>query len=162
MIFRKIKRKPPRPPIYLEKDYIIWLLKYNDVPDIKLLNEFFGQEKLDRAVDIMANDIMKNLKKHADGERLANFLSKVQDLYAKSQSLLAKHGGFWSAPEKVQVAYLQLTAKMVTLPYFIRYKYGVEIALADFNLPEFEKRSLPKRMLPRTIFGMGRGVDDQI
>jgi hypothetical protein len=86
----------------------------------------------------MANNIVENLKEHEGREELLNFYVKVHEGYREIRGLMRTKAGFWKSPPEVQVTFFQLLSKMVTLPYFIKYKYGVCLPLWDFKLPEYE------------------------
>jgi hypothetical protein len=137
MIFSGSK-KNEKPLISDEKKFIVWLLKNLDAPDMKMVRKLFPKREIDSAVDKMANNIIENLNEHSNKEELMDFLVKVHEHYREFRSLIEKRGGFWRSPLEVQITFFQLLSKMVTLPYFIKYRYGVNLPLWDFKLPEYE------------------------
>jgi len=137
-IFKKIWTKPKRPPIDDEEEFIIWILKYYDAPDLELLRKAF-RFKLDYFIKMLAEDILKNINEHQNGFALMDFLAEVHEQYVTFVSLIDARGGFYQAPTEIQSAYLQLTAKMVTLPYFLKYKYNLDIPLAEFKLKDLNE-----------------------
>ena len=132
------KKRLEKPPISDEKEFIVWLLKNLDAPDIKMARKLFPKKQLDGAMNRMANNIIENLQEHEGGENLLNFLAKVDESYKEFRELIQKRGGFWRSPQEIQIAFFQILSRMVTLPYFIKYKYGVDLPLWDFKLPEYE------------------------
>lgn len=132
-------KKPGKPSIEEEKEFIIWMVKYYEAPDMKLFKEFFKNKKLDSVIESLANDIIEVLNKYSNGMALLDFLSEVNEGYGKVRSMTKKYGGFWMSLIEIQVAFLDLLGKMVTLPYFVKYKHGVNIPLGDFQLPEYNE-----------------------
>ena len=132
------KKKIGKPPISDEKEFVVWVLKNLDAPDMKMVRKLFPRRNLDGAINSMANSIMENLRDHEGGENLMDFLVTVHEGYKEFRGLIEKRGGFWKSPEEVQIAFFQILSKMVTLPYFIKYKYRVSLPLWDFKLPEYE------------------------
>jgi len=130
--------RPKRPSIEDEEEFIIWILKYYDAPDLRLLRKAF-RFKLNYFIKMLAEDIIKNLNEHKDGYDLLDFLAEVQEHYVKIISFIDKRGCFYESPHELQSAYLQLTAKMVILPYLIKYKYNIDIPLAEFKLKELDE-----------------------
>lgn len=105
---------------------------------MKMIRKLFQKKKLDGVMDSMANQIVKDLTEHEGKENLLNFLEGVQEGYVKFRDLMEKHGGFRKSPQEIQLAFFQILSKMVTLPYFIKFKYGIPLPLWDFHLPEYE------------------------
>ncbi len=131
-------RKTEKPPISNQKEFIVWLLKNLDAPDMKMIRKLFPQKELDGAINSMADSIVENLIEHEGGENLLNFLVKIDESYREFRKLIERRGGFLRSPQEIQIAFFQILSKMVTLPYFIKYKYGVNLPLWDFKLPEYE------------------------
>jgi len=138
MLFKKKSSKPHRPSINDERDFIIWILKYYEAPDMKLLRDFFGKGKRERAIEAFANHVMQKLQEHSDGDSLWNFFMSVYDSYVEFRSLINKRNGFWASPQEIQVAFIQVLAQLITLPYFLKYRYGINIPLAEFKLPDLD------------------------
>lgn len=129
--FKKIYTKPTRPSIDNEKEFIIWILKHYDAPDLKLLRRAFHL-KLDYFINMLAEDILVKINEHKIGFDLMDYIAEVHEHYITIVSLIDKRGGFSQSPTEIQSAYLQLTAKLVTIPYFIKYKYKLDIDLERF------------------------------
>ena len=136
MLFKKKSSKPHRPSINDERDFIIWMLKYYDAPDTKMLRNFFPKSTREKAIESLANLVMQKLQEHSDGESLMNYFMGVYDTYVEFRSLIKKQKGFWRSPKELQVAFIQVLAQLITLPYFIKYRYGINIPLAEFKLPD--------------------------
>lgn len=105
---------------------------------MKMVRKLFSKKNLDGAINTMANSIIETLRDHEGGENLLNFLVDLHEGYQEFRGLIEKRGGFWKSPKEVQIAFFQILSKMVTLPYFIKYKYGVDLPLWDLKLPEYE------------------------
>ena len=132
------KKKPNKPAISDEKEFVVYVLKYLDAADMKMVRKLFPKQKLDAAINSMANNIIENLQEHEGRENLMDFLVSVHDHYQEFGGVIEKRGGFWRSPQEVQVAFFQPLSKMVTLPYFMKYKYRADLPLWDFKLPEYE------------------------
>lgn len=135
---RKKKEEKEKPPISNEKKFIVWLLKYLDAPDIKMIRKFLKKSDIDGHLDKMAKEIVENLNEHSSEGKLLDFLAQIDLSYKACGVLIEKRGGFWKSPIEIQVTFFQLLSKLITLPYFINYKYGINLPLLDFKLPEYE------------------------
>lgn len=132
------KNKPQVPNISNEREFISWIINHYDAPDMALIKRFFGRN-FNKASITLTNSVMACLQEHTDGESLLDHLAGVEEHYRKFKSLIDDRGGFWDSPQELKSAIILLTAKMVTLPYFIKYKHGLDIPLWDMKLPEIEE-----------------------
>jgi hypothetical protein len=76
---------------------------------------------------MLAEDILVKINEQKSGFDLMDYIAEVHEHYITIVSLIDKRGGFSQSPTEIQSAYLQLTAKLVTIPYFIKYKYKLDI-----------------------------------
>ena len=137
--FQRTKNRPQRPGIDKEHDFIVWLLKYYDAPDMKLLRQFFPKSTREKGIEALAGHAMRKLDEYKDGESLMDFVADTHEGYVELRVALDKRGGFWRVPKELQAAFIQVITLLVTLPYFIKYKYGVDVALpVFFKLPELD------------------------
>ena len=112
----------PRPSIDETSQFIEWMLRYHE--SMEYLRTMFVPQALETMVPAITKDMMKTLETCSSAAELMDKLSLFGEAYEKIQPIIKKRGGFSKCPQEIQSYFIDITAKMSILPYFLKYKYG--------------------------------------
>ena len=117
-----------------EKEFIKWMLRYDD--ELEYYRNAFKQEHLDTVFENTATLIIeKDLNRYKTGYELFDRLSQTDNVLQNELGpIIQKRGGIEYCPKEIKNAFLDVTAKLIILPYFIKYKYGLDLPSNIFKL----------------------------
>jgi hypothetical protein len=88
-------------------------------------------------VPAITKDMMRFLETYNSAEKLMDRLIIAGELNQKLQPILAKRDGDISqCPQEIQTSFIDITSKLSLLPYFLKYKYGVDFFFDNAGLKE--------------------------
>lgn len=131
--FGRDKSIPPRPSIDDEREFIEWILKYDN--ELKIYRKAYDKKHLDIVIQGDTDVILeKILKPCNNGEELFNKLADIGKSHENILGMIEKRGGLPNCPPEIVNAYFGHIARLRILPYFIKYKYEMSLTEDIFNL----------------------------
>jgi hypothetical protein len=126
---------PPRPPIDEAAQFIEWMLRYHEA--MEYLRKMLAPKAFEALVPAITKVMMRFLETYNSAEKLMDRLIIAGELNQKLQPILAKRDGDISqCPQEIQTSFIDITSKLSLLPYFLKYKYGVDFFFDNAGLKE--------------------------
>ncbi len=86
------------------------------------------EKDLDRLVDVLTAEIMRELQTNPTCEQLKDRCSFIAEGYREyADPLIQASGGLAFCRPEIRYGIITLVAKLLILPYFLKHKYGLPI-----------------------------------